>query len=518
MKKIFTLVTVLAFGAQLNAQIFHKKYAYTNEIMNGQTSVVNNNRIYNASSSTMLQGQVSIQKTDLAGNLIFTKTVLFGTSTPAVSIKKMITSGDKLYIVGSINPGSASKALLFVVDTNITNPVVYAKSYGTSAGKEDFYDILQASNTDLVMVGNSTVPTSTIGVDRYVPFVVRVAVGTGNPVYQKTFDDGQSKFCYSVAEDAANNSLFISGAMQSTNSTHIFKITDDASGTAVAAKNMYFSSQAMNVKKLQVYGTKVFMIGSDPSNNLMTVETDLTLNVTIMPKYYTNFKYWDMVKVGSKNYITGLTVPTGTVSYLASLRMDSVFNYQLGMTYSLVPIPAFVNWIGVNVVNKANTMYWIAQEGWTAPGPYTNRYIVASDMALNAICHTPMTLINGNNVNTMGITTFTNPLNTYTVNTYNPFPNALTPTITTLCSSTGIENVNENFEKFVIRNGFDKVIIESPYSEYSVNVFDMSGKLISTANANAEMTEINTSHLASGIYIIKLNAKGYEQRQKFIKQ
>jgi hypothetical protein len=518
MKKIFIVFTVLAFGAQLNAQIFHKKYAYSNEIMNGQTSVVNNNRIYNASSSTMLQAQVSIQKTDLAGNHIFTKTILFGTSTPPVSIKKMITVGDKLYLVGSINPGSATDALLLVVDTNITTPVVYAKSYGTAAGNEDFYDILQASNTDLVMVGHSTVPTSTVGVDRYLPFVVRVSVGTGNPVYQKIYDDGGSKFCYSVAEDAANNSLFISGAMGSANSTHIFKISDDAIGTSLTAKNMYFSAAAMNVKKLQVYGTKVFMIGGDPSNNLMTVETDLTLSSIIMPKYYTNFRYWDMVKVGNKNYIAGLSVPSGTFSYLSSLRMDSVFNYQLGMTYSLVPIPAFVNWIGVNVVNKGSTMYWIAQEGWTAPAPYTNRYIVASDMALNAICHTPVTLINANNINTMAMTTFTNPLNTYTVVTYNPIPSTLTPTITTLCSSTGIENVNENFEKFVIKNAYDKVIIESPYSEYSVNVFDLSGKLISSANSNVEVTEIYTSNLASGIYIIKLNAKGYEQRQKFIKQ
>jgi hypothetical protein len=403
-------------------------------------------------------------------------------------------------------------------DSTLTVPVSYAKSYGTTANNEEFYDILQASNTDLVMVGHSTVPTSTVGVFRYLPFVVRAAVSTGNAVYQKVYDDGLSKFCYSVVEDAPNNSLFISGAIPSSNATHVLKITDDAAGTTITAKNMYFSPVGMNVKKLQVYGTKLFLIGGDPNNNLMTVETDLTVSAIMMPKYYTNFKYHDHIKVGNTNYIAGLTVPTGTYSYLSSLKMDSVFNYQLGMTYSLVPVPTFVNWTAVNVVNKSNTMYWIAMEGWTAPSPYTNRYIVASDMALNATCNTPYTLINGNNINTIGMTTYTNPAGPFVVTSYTPFPNALTPSITTLCSPTGIENVNESFEKFVVKNGFDKILIESPYSDYSVDLFDISGKMILNENANSPSKEISTASLSSGIYIIKLNAKGYEQRQKIIKQ
>jgi len=188
------------------------------------------------------------------------------------------------------------------------------------------------------------------------------------------------------------------------------------------------------------------------------------------------------------------------------------------MTYSLVPIPSFVNWQSVNVVHKPNTLYWIAMEGWTAPSPYTNRYIVASDMVMNATCNSNYSLSPTNVVHTIALATYTTPFGSAFSNTYTPFPNALTPTITTLCSPTGIENVNENFEKFVIKNGFDKVIIESPYDEFSVNVFDMSGKLISASSSNAEVMEINTSYLASGVYIIKLNAKGYEQRQKFIKQ
>jgi hypothetical protein len=517
MKKIFTLLTALAFGTQLNAQIFHKKYAYSTEIMQGMTSVVNNNRIYNASSSTMIQASFSIQKTDLAGNLIATQRIMFGTSSPAVTVRKMITSGSKLYIVGNINPSSQTDGFLAVLDTNLTT-VSYVKSYGTLANFEDFYDVLLASNNDLVMVGNSTVPTSTVGVNKYLPYVVRVSSLTGNVVYQKIFEDSFSKFCYSVAEDAPNNSLFISGTTQGTNATHILKLTDDNLGTVLTAKNMIFSTVGMYVKKLQVYGTKLFLIGSDPNNNFMTCETDVTVNVFVTPKYYTNFKYYDMIKVGSKNYIAGLTVPTGTFSYLSSLRMDSVFNYQLGMTYSLVPVPAFTLWNGVNVVNKSNTMYWIASEGWTAPSPYTNRYIVASDMALNATCNTPMTLTMGNNINTMSMATYTNPPSSFTVNSHVSTLSTLTPSIITLCSPTGIENINENFEKFVIKNGFDKVIIESPYSNYSINVFDLSGKLISTATADSKTEEINTSNLSSGIYILKLNAKGYEQRQKFIKQ
>lgn len=517
MKKIFTLVSILTFGLQLNAQIFHKKYYYSGEIMNGQTSVINNNRIYNVSSSMMLQASFSVQKTDLSGNLIGTQQVIFGTSTPAVAVKKVITSGSKLYVVGSIKPGSLADGFLVVLDTNLTT-ISYAKSYGTASGNEELYDILQASNTDLVMVGNSTVPTSTVSVNKNVPFVVRVSVATGNVVYQKIYEDTFDKFCYSVTEDAPNNSLFISGAMPSNNATHVLKITDDNLGNVLAAKNMYFTSSSMQVRKLQVYGTKLFLIGGDASSNLMTLETDINISAMMMPKYYTNFKYWDMVKVNNKNYIAGLTSPTGTISYLSSIRMDSVFNPQMSMTYSLVPIPAFTLWNGINVVNKGNTMYWMANEGWTAPGPYTNRYIVASDMALNAICNTGYSLTPGNIIQTPTAATYTNPVSTFVVNTYSAIPGTLTPTIVTLCSPTGIENVNANFEKFVIKNGFDKVLIESPYSNYTISVFDMSGKLVSTTNANAEVTEISISDLASGVYIVKLNAKGYEQRQKFVKQ
>jgi hypothetical protein len=514
MKKIFTLFAVLSV-LQSNSQIFHKKYAYSSDIMNGQTSVVNNNRIYNTSSSTMLQGAISIQKTDLAGNLITTQRIMFGTSTPAVTVRKMITSGNRLYIVGSVNPGSQSDGFLAVVDTNLIS-LIYAKSYGTGSNFEDFYDVLLASNNDLVMVGNTSVPTATASTYKYMSYVVRVASATGNVVYQKAFEDSQNKFCYAVAEDAANNALFVSGSVQGANATHVLKITDDNLGNYILGKNMYFSPVGLNVKKMQIYGTKLFLIGGDANNNLMTVETDLAASTMVMPKYYTNFKYWDHIKVGNTNYIAGLTVPTGTYSYLSSLKMDSVFNYQAGMTYSLVPVPAFVNWQGVNVVNKANTMYWIAQEGWTAPGPYTNRYIVASDMVLNATCNTPLTLIPGNNVNTIGITTYTNPATSFTTSNLFATPSTLTPTITTLCSPTGIENVNEQFEHFVINNVYDKIIVESPYSEYTISLFDISGKLISTEKVITPIKEIDLSHYSNGIYVLKMESKGYEQRQKII--
>jgi hypothetical protein len=514
MKKIITLLAVL-FTIQSNSQIFHKKYAYSSEIMNGMTSVVNDNRIYIAASSTMLQGAISIQKTDLAGNLIITRRIMFGTSTPAVTLRKMITSGDKLYIVGSINPGSQSDGFLMVIDTGIT-AVLYAKSYGTNSNFEDFYDVLMASNNDLVMVGNTSVPTTTPSTSKYISYVVRAASATGNAVYQKAYEDNFNKFCYAVVEDAANNALFVSGSIQGANATHILKITDDNLGNFILGKNMYFSPVGMNVKKMQIYGSKLFLIGGDANSNLMTVETDLTASAIVMPKYYNNFKYWDHIKVGNTNYIAGLTVPTGTYSYLSSVKMDSVFNYQAGMTYSLVPVPAFVNWQGVNVVNKSNTMYWIAQEGWTAPGPYTNRYIVASDMALNATCNTPLTLFQSNNVNTIGMSTYTNPAISFTVSTLFSTPSTLTPSITTLCSPTGIENVNEQFEHFLVKNGYDKIIIDSPYADYTISLYDISGKLIITEKIMVQNKEIDLSDYSNGIYVLKLDAKGYEQRQKII--
>jgi hypothetical protein len=161
-------------------------------------------------------------------------------------------------------------------------------------------------------------------------------------------------------------------------------------------------------------------------------------------------------------------------------------------------------------------MYWIAQEGWTAPGPYTNRYIVASDMALNATCNTPLTLFQSNNVNTIGMTTYTNPATSFTVSTLFSTPSTLSPTITTLCSPTGIENVNEQFEHFIVKNSYDKIIIESPYSDYTFSLFDISGKLITTEKVMVQNKEIDLSSYSNGIYVLKLDAKGYEQRQKII--
>jgi hypothetical protein len=120
MKKIITLIFSLYLAIDSSAQIFHKKYAYSGEIMQGVTSVVNNNRIYNASSSTMLQGMFTIQKTDLTGNLMMTRSIFYGTSVPTVKINKMITSGNRLYIVGSIQQSSQSDALVLALDTNLT--------------------------------------------------------------------------------------------------------------------------------------------------------------------------------------------------------------------------------------------------------------------------------------------------------------------------------------------------------------------------------------------------------------
>jgi hypothetical protein len=163
-------------------------------------------------------------------------------------------------------------------------------------------------------------------------------------------------------------------------------------------------------------------------------------------------------------------------------------------------------------------MYWIAVESATSPSFYSNRFIVASDMNLNATCNNAYSLTVGNNVNTLGMTTFTAPATTFTMGFYNPFPNPLTPSVTTLCSSTGIENINAHFEKFVIKNGVDKVIIESPYNEFTMSLFDLSGKQISVNAINSSSVEYDLSDLSSGIYIVKLSAEGYEQRQKIIKQ
>jgi len=516
MKKIITLIFSLYLAIDSSAQIFHKKYAYSGEIMQGVTSVVNNNRIYNASSSTMLQGMFTIQKTDLAGNLIMTRSIFYGTSVPTVKINKMITNGNRLYIVGSIQQSSQSDALVLALDTNLTT-IYYTKSYGTNTGMDVFHDVLLASNNDLVMVGNSTVPTGTVSLTKAVPFVVRAAASTGTVVYQKIYEDANNKYLYSVTEDVTNNTLFAAGNIQGTNGTHIMKLTNDNLGNVLTAKNMIFSANTMSVKKLQVAGNKLFLIGGDVNNNLLTVETDLSVNTLVMPKLYSNFKYHDLIKVNKTNYIAGLTVPTGTFSYLAALRMDSLFVPQITTNYSLVPVPS-TSWSGVNVVNKSNTMYWIATEGWTAPNPYTNRYIVASDLALNATCNGAYPLTPANIVNTMVMATFTTPVSSFTVVNHNPFTNAMTPTITTLCSTTGIENVNEIFEKFVIKNSSEKVVIESPYNEYVIQLFDITGKLVFAKKSDASTDEISLENLSSGIYVVKLNADGYEQRQKLIKQ
>jgi len=189
------------------------------------------------------------------------------------------------------------------LDTNLTT-LSYARSYGTTAGNEEFYDILQASNSDLVMVGNSTVPTATISVNKTIPFVVRVAAATGTLVYQKLYEDSYFKMCYAVTEDAPNNSLYISGTINSAGGgTHVLKITDDALGNTITSKNMIFASNSMAVKKLQVAGSKLFLIGGDQNNNLMTVETDLTVSAFVMPKMYSNFKYQDMITVNKTNII-----------------------------------------------------------------------------------------------------------------------------------------------------------------------------------------------------------------------
>lgn len=516
MKKIITLILSLYLSISATAQIFHKKYAYAGEIMQGVTSAVNNNRIYNASSSTMLPGMFTLQKTDLAGNLVSTRSIFYGTSIPTVKINKMITSGDKLYIVGSLQQTSQSDALVLALDTNLST-IYYTKSYGTNTGMEAFYDVILASNNELVMVGNSTVPTGTVSVTKPVPFIVRAAAATGTVVYQKIYEDASNKYLYSVTEDVVNNTLFASGTIMGSNATHVMKLTNDNFGNILTAKNMIFASNTMNVKKLQVYGNKLFLIGGDNNNNLTTVETDLSVNALVMPKFYSNFKYHDMIKVNKTNYIAGLTIPTGTVSYLAALRMDSLFVPLGAASYTLVQIPG-TSWTGVNVVNKSNTMYWITNEGWTAPNPYTNRYIVASDMALNATCNGSYSLTPGNIVHTMVTTTFTTPVSSFTVINHNPFPNAMTPTITTLCSSTGIENVNENFEKFIIKNGIENVMIESPYNVYTIQLVDMSGKIVFTKNSTSSIEEISLGNLSSGIYVIKLSAEGYEQRQKLIKQ
>lgn len=516
MKKIITLIFSLYLTIDATAQIFHKKYAYSGEIMQGVTSVVNNNRIYIASSSTMLPGMFTIQKTDLAGNLVIARSIFYGTSIPTVKVNKMITSGDRLYIVGSLQQTSQSDGLVLALDTNLTT-IYYTKSFGTNTGVEVFNDVILASNNDLIMVGNSTVPTGTVSVTKAVPFIVRAAAATGTVVYQKIYEDASNKYLFSVTEDVVNNTLFASGTIQGSNGTHIMKLTNDNLGNILTAKNMIFASNTMNVKKLQVYGNKLFLVGGDNNNNLTTVETDLSVNALVMPKFYSNFKYQDMIKVNKTNYIAGLTVPTGTVSYLAALRMDSLFVPQGAATYTLVQVPV-ASWSAANVVNKSNTMYWITNESWTAPNPYTNRYIVASDMALNATCNGSYSLTPGNIVHTMVTATFTTPVSSFTVINHNPFPNAMTPTITTLCSSTGIENVNENFEKFIIKNGTEQVIIVSPYNEYTIELVDMSGKVAFVKNSTSANEEIALGNLSSGIYVIKLSAQGYEQRQKLIKQ
>lgn len=157
-------------------------------------------------------------------------------------------------------------------------------------------------------------------------------------------------------------------------------------------------------------------------------------------------------------------------------------------------------------------------EAWKSPTQYTNRYIVASDLMLNATCNSPFA------VTTQTTMLYVAPANYTTVvvpvtTTVNPIMmNNYTPMVTTLCSTTGIENVNENLEKFIIKNGSEKIIIESPYSEYIIQLSDISGKLLLSRKSDSQTEAISLENLSNGIYVVKFSAEGYEQRQKVIKQ
>jgi hypothetical protein len=517
MKKTSTLILLSLVVVSLKAQmpqIFHKKYAYSNEIMYAPTSVLHNTRIYTAASSVMMPGMFSVQKTDFAGNLEKTQTIWLGTSVPTVMIKKMIVSGSKLYLVGSIKSGTYSDGCLIALDTMLSS-MSYCQYFGTTGGNEEFNDVIKTSNNDLVMVGYNSVPTATAGVSKYNPYVVRATSATGSLVYQRAYSDGMDKYAYSVLEDGSD--LYVAGAMPMNNGSFILKINNDNIGNTTANKVIYYTGSPVYHKNIQVANGKIYLIGHDQSNYLTIVPLDMSLNMSGMIKYHNNFRYQDIVHIGKTNYIVGLTPTGGTVTTLLAMRLDSLYSITASTSYFQVNLPTGVNWYGANIVNNNNTLFLIANEAWTAPSAYTNRYIVGADFNLNAVCNNTYTVGNGNFIGTSTIGTFTAPLVTYTTGIYTPMMyNSLSPVVTALCP-TAIESINGAYDQFSLKFTGEKYIIDSPYSEYEVSLFDMSGKQLRVYNATQNTEEVSLENYPNGIYILKLNTRGYEQRFKLIR-
>jgi hypothetical protein len=525
----FALVVISFSNA--NAQTFLKKYPYsmsgTSMDNKSNTSLLltkNNDLIlsaikFNMDSSVTFATYSTFFKTDLEGNILFSKTFRNPDDTRVTDIIE--TNDGNFIITGHSNSlDSIAGNFGFVLMTDSLGIVLWSKGTIDSSGT---YGLKVVMINDSICIGTTTYNSPTTGNDIYYYGLNK----NGNIQFEKTLSSTGTESGRSLL--ANHGRVFLLGntinSFDTVNEFLIAKI--DEVGNTLWTYRYHFDSNISYLEGLFISKKNDFtftVAGSIYNNNALDFflcEIDTNGNV-MNSKIYDFELYDDITSLSSDNnngyLVNCLTKPLNGPGMFTTISVDS----NLNVTNAQKVLSSYYGFgtQGPTIIKNNSSVYLGGIQYDNNPISGTP-FIMKLDSNFNSNCSASPTF-----VNTYNLTVVANPINVFTVgnavnilhdeNIYSTdilFNDSLyCPTITSLNNNKKVDGTavfpNPN-------NGELNITLSNFDQEYTVEIIDITGNILMKKNLMSSLNVLNLKFLDNGIYFVTIkNNEGINDTKK----
>lgn len=415
----------------------------------------------------------TIQKNDIDGNIIWSKTIPFFIS------KNSVMHNGNLLICGTSFNFSSSTSLYFASIDTVNGNINFVNEYqlvGNTGSNITISEMKVLSNGDAIMVGSGTFSASTRG------YLCRASSTTGNLVYQKVLQETNTKF-YSVTE-FSSYSLYLHGE----NNTQNFqtKITNSSNPTIL--QTIHSLSSPPFSAKISKLGNKLLI----HSQRLFKLDTNLTTNSFVTASIISNYGVTNSYYFNKKNiYLLG----QNSLILMDTIGALSTVNYANSYTGAS-------NFI--NLTTDSLNIYMTGVGGITG-APFS---LLKSAANGTMSCSSPITpsFTSTTIPYTIGISlNFTSVVSSSVVPSFSVIVNTMN--VSTMCasSSTNVNDlISENTSISYSSNDYN-YLINSLIPIVEVEVIDITGRIISKEKINnTNQYSFSLKNFASSVYLLNI--------------
>ena len=518
MSILFTAL-FLVFSFNADAQTFLKKYPYfmsgtsldnksnTTMLLSNNNSLVISAIKLNMDSSGLFGTNSTFFKTDLSGNLIFSKTFRNPDETRPSDIVE--TSDGGFIISGHTNSiDSINGVFSFVLMTDSLGNVMWSKIATGSIGT---YGLKVVMINDSICIGTSSYNSPQTGSDIYYYGFNK----NGNVLFEKLLRSNGNEGGRSILAD--NGNAFLLGntinSFDTVNEFLLVKIGED--GSTQWKKRYHFNGTISNLEGLFIAkknDSTYAVAGSIYNNSLDFFLCEIDTNGNVLnSRIYDVELYDDITSLSSDNYngylINCLTKPVNGPSMFTAISIDS--NLNITNAQKVLDSHYGFGTQGPSII-KHNTSVYLGGIQFNNNPITATPFIMKLDSNLTSNCASSQAIVNTYNLpvisTTINLFTFEDSVSF--LESKNIFSIDISFSDSTYCSTiTGVNNNYEGENTLVFPNP-NTGVLTIAFSEFgnkrTVEIVDLAGKVLQSEYLLSSLNTLNLTVLENGIYFVKI--------------